>query len=189
MLNQLSDVMKKLAKEVMPKLVQDAHQKSSDALSERNRKLKSAIIDTGYNRVHQKSSERHNRGWNIIIKGLQESQSQVADDRRAFDTTLFERISNQVGLQEKPSKIIRLGALRANHDSSNCRPMHVVFCREDPELLAKRNVKSEDQMYWFSRHLTQSERKLEFEARKERRERQNVSGAHVTRSSTTYSLI
>ena len=58
----------------------------------------------------------------------------------------------------------------------------MVFCREDPviELLAKRNVKSEDQMYWFSRHLTQSERKLEFEARKERRERQNVSGTHVT---------
>ena len=191
MLNQLSDVMKKLAKEVMPKLVQDAHQKRSDAVSERNRKLESAIIDTGYNRVHQESSERHNRGWNIIIKGLPESQSEVADDRRAFDTTLFERISNQVGLQEKPSKIIRLGALRANHESSNCGPMHVVFCREDPviELLAKRNVKSEDQMYWFGRHLTQSERKLEFEARKERRERQNVSGAHVTRSSTTYSLI
>ena len=62
MLNQLSDVMKKLAKEVMPKLVQDAHQKSSDAVSE------------------------------------------VADDRRAFDTTLFERISNQVGLQEKLRK-------------------------------------------------------------------------------------
>jgi len=41
MLNQLSDVMKKLVKEVMPKLVQDAHQKSSDAVSERNRKLES----------------------------------------------------------------------------------------------------------------------------------------------------
>ena len=157
-------------------------------MSERNRKLESAIIDTGYNRVHQESSERHNRRWNVIIKGLPESQSEEADDRRAFDTTLSERISNQVGLQEKPSKKMRLGAIRANHESSNCRPMHVVFCREDPviELLAKRNVKSEDQMYWFSRHLIQSERKLEFETRKER-ERQNVSGAHVTRSSTTYS--
>ena len=85
---------------------------------------------------------------------------------------------------------MRLGAIRANHESSNCRLMHVVFCREDRviELLAKRNMKSEHQMYWFSRHLTQSERKLEFEARKERRERQNVSGAHVKRSSTTYSI-
>ena len=62
MLNQLSDVMKKLAKEVMPKLVQDAHQKSSDTVSERNRKLESPIIDTGYNRVHQESIERQNRG-------------------------------------------------------------------------------------------------------------------------------
>ena len=35
MLNQLSDVMKKLAKEVMPKLVQDAHQKSSDMLCQK----------------------------------------------------------------------------------------------------------------------------------------------------------
>ena len=121
-----------------------------------------------------------------IIKGLPESQSEVADDRRAFDTTLFERISNQVGLQEKPAKIMRLGEIRANHESSNCRPMRVVFCREDPviELIAKRNVKLEDKIYWFNRDLTQSERKLKFEARKKRRDRQNVSGAHVTRSST-----
>ena len=117
---------------------------------------------------------------------MPESQSEVADDRRAFDTTLFERISNQVGLQEKPAKILRLG-VRANRESANCRPMRVVFYREDPviELLAKRNVKLEDRIYWFSRDLTQSERKLEFEARKKRRERQNVSGVHVTRSSTS----
>ena len=186
MLNQLSDVMEKLVKEVMPMLVQDALQKSSEAVSERNRKLESEIIDTGYHRVLRESSERHKRRCNIIIKGLPESQSEVADDRRAFDTTLFERISNQVGLQEKPAKIMRLGEIRANHESSNCRPMRVVFCREDPviELIAKRNVKLEDKIYWFNRDLTQSERKLEFEARKKRRDRQNVSGAHVTRSST-----
>ena len=83
-------------------------------------------------------------------------------------------------------KIMCLGEIRANHESSNCRPMRVVFCREDPviELCAKRNVKLEDQIYCFSRDLTKSERKLEFQARKKRRERQNVSGAHVTRSST-----
>ena len=39
-------------------------------------------------------------------------------------------------------------------------------------------------MYWFSRDLTQSERKLEFEAMKKWCERQNVSGACVSRSST-----
>lgn len=54
--------------------------------------------------------------------------------------------------------------------------MRVVFCREDPviELFAKRNVKLEDQIYWFRRDLTQSERKLEFKARKKQRERQCV---------------
>ena len=127
MLNQLSGVMEKLVKEVMPKLVQDALQKSSEAVSERNRKLESEIIDTGHHRVLQESSERHKKRCNIIIKGLPESQSEVADDRRAFDTTLFERISNQVGLQEIPVKIMRLGDIRANHESSNCRPMRVVF--------------------------------------------------------------
>lgn len=62
--------------------------------------------------------------------------------------------------------------------------MRVVFCREDPviELFAKRNVKLEDQIYWFRRDLTQSERKLEFKARKKQRERQC---AHVTGSSTS----
>ena len=62
---------------------------------------------------------------------------------------------------------MRLG-IRANDKSSNCRPMGVVFYSEDPviELFAKRNVKLEDRIYWFSRDLTQSERKLEFEARK-----------------------
>ena len=148
MLNQLSGVMEKLVKEVMPKLVQDALQKISEAVSERNRRLESEIIDTGYHRVLRESSERHKRRFNIIIKGLPESQSEVADDRGAFDTTLFERISNQVGLQdqENPAKIMRLGEIRANHESSNCRPMRVVFCREDPviELLAKRIVKLVD---------------------------------------------
>lgn len=43
----------------------------------------------------------------------------------------------------------------------------------------------EDQIYWLGRELTQSERKLEFEARKKQRERHNVSGAHVTWSSTS----
>lgn len=123
MLNQLSDVMKKLVKEVKPKLVQDAHQKSSDAVSEMNRKLQSAIIDTGYHRVHQESSERHNRRWNIIIKGLPESQSEVADDRRALDTTLFERISNQVGLLEKPSEI-----MKAQIPANACGVLQRGFC-------------------------------------------------------------
>ena len=60
--------------------------------------------------------------------------------------------------------------------------MRIVFCGEDPviELLAKMNVKLEDRIYWFSRELTQNERKLEFEARRKRRERQNVSGTHTT---------
>ena len=57
----------------MPKLVQDALQKSSEAVSERNRKLESEIIDTGYHRVRQESSEHHKRRCNIIIKGLPES--------------------------------------------------------------------------------------------------------------------
>lgn len=106
MLNQLSCVMEKLVKEVMPKLVQDALQ-SSEAVSERKPKLESEIIDTGYRRVLRESSECHKRRCNIIIKGLPESQSEVADDHRAFDTTFFERLSNQVGLQEKPAKIMR----------------------------------------------------------------------------------
>ena len=130
----------------------------------------------------------HKRRCNIIIKGLQESPSEVGDDRKAFDASLFESISNLVGLQEKPVKIMRLGAIKENPKGSiYCRPMRVVFCREDPviELLAKRNVKLDDKMYWFNRDLTQNERKLEFEARKKRRERLNASAANVIRPGNT----
>ena len=144
MLSQLSGVMEKLVKDVVPKLVQDALKKNSDAVSERNCNLESEIIDTGYHRVLPESSERHKRRCNIIIKGLQESLSEVGDDRKAFDASLFESISNQVGLQEKPDKIMHLGATKENPEGSiYCRPMRVVFCREDPviELLAKRNAK------------------------------------------------
>ena len=187
-LSQLSGVMEKLVKDVVPKLVQDALEKRSDAVSESNRNLESEIIDTGYHRVLQESSERHKRRCNIIIKGLQESPSEVGDDRKAFDASLFESISNLVGLQEKPVKIMRLGAIKENPEGSiYCRPMRVVFCREDPviELLAKRNVKLDDKMYWFNRDLTQNERKLEFEARKKRRERLNASAANVIRPGNT----
>ena len=93
-----------------------------------------------------------------------------------------------MGLQEKPVKIMRLGAIKENPEGSiYCRPMRVVFCREDPviELLAKRNVKLDDKMYWFNRDLTQNERKLEFEARKKRRERLNASAANVIRPGNT----
>ena len=51
MLSQLSGVMEKLVKDVVPKLVQDALEKRSDAVSESNRNLESEIIDTGYHRV------------------------------------------------------------------------------------------------------------------------------------------
>ena len=69
---------------------------------------------------------------------------------------------------------MRLGEKHSNPDPDYSHPVHVEFCREDPViyLLAKRNVNIGRQTHWFGRDLTQHERKLEYEARKKRRERQ-----------------
>ena len=87
----------------------------------------------------------------------------------------MEKIRNQVGLQEKPVKIMRLGEKKhSNPEPDYSRPVRVEFCREDPViyLLAKRNLNIGGQTHWFGRDLTHHETKLEFEARKKRRERQ-----------------
>ena len=112
--------MTKLVKEVVLKLVEEALDKTSVNIAERNRKLETESVDTGYHRVLKESSERQKRRCNIIIKGLRESPSEAPEERKIQDGSLIEKIGNQVGLQEKPVKIMRLGiCITETHYSSD----------------------------------------------------------------------
>ena len=88
---------------------------------------------------------------------------------------MFTEIADQVGLQDKPVKIMRLGRFDNSPRSQQYnRPTRVVFCREDPvvHLITAKKVVMHDKVYWFGRDLTKHERDLEFQARNRRRERQ-----------------
>ena len=74
-LNKLSEMMTKLVQEVAPTLVEEALDKSSVNITERNRKLETEIVDTEYHWVLKESSERQKRRCNIIIKGSEALQT------------------------------------------------------------------------------------------------------------------
>ena len=80
-------------------------------------------ILTGYHRVLNENSESQKGRCNIIIKSLRESASEVAEERKLYDESLMEKIRNQVGLQEKPVKIMRLGEKKhSNPEPDYSRP-------------------------------------------------------------------
>ena len=161
-LDQVSNVMENLVKQIVPKLVEDALTRNS---VDRSNNLESDIVDNGYIKVMQESSERQKRRCNVIIRGLEESQSDDAEEWKLHDERLFGVLADRVGLQDKPVKIMCLGRInRESNPQQYNRPMRMLFCREDPviHLISARSVNLDGQVYWFGRDLTKHERDLEY---------------------------
>lgn len=185
-LEQITSVMENLVKQVVPNLVEDALAKHIPKVQH--------VQESSTLRSLQEC-ERQKRRCNIIIKGVEESNSEVSEERQKHDEVLFSSLSTKIGLQEMPIKVTRLGKL--NHDlnslhndqgssSQNCRPMRVSFCREDPvvHLLTAKNVTHNGKVLWFNRDLTKQERDLEFQARNKRRERRKQGSASSSSSTS-----
>lgn len=174
-LDQIKSVMENLVKQVVPKIVEDVLSNNVNVGASADRSTNLESTDNSYFKVIQENNERQKRRCNVVVRNVEESHSSDAEERKKHDEKLFTEIADQVGLQDKPVKIMRLGRFDNSPRSQQYnRPMRVVFCREDPvvHLITAKKVVMHHKVYWFGRDLTKHERDLEFQARNRRRERQ-----------------